>query len=261
MRVTGRSARRALAVAALTVAAVAPSAAAHPFPRFTQRFCARDDFTSAGTRVRAEMCRATRDAAAGRAVVVLHGCGGFDTFDHRLADTLPLNGVSTPYVDYFAPTPPAGTRGWCSGGGAARRPSRGDRFARWARVVDDAVATLDRTRGVVPAHVGLVGWSLGGGVAVRVAETDPAVHAVAAFSTGFFGGGQTSLPHMPPLLLLSGGKTDAIPLSWTLALYSAARAAGTKVSLFVYPRGSHSWPRRQGTVGIARAARFLRARL
>jgi fermentation-respiration switch protein FrsA (DUF1100 family) len=66
---------------------------------------------------------------------------------------------------------------------------------------------------------------------------------------------------MPPLLLLSGGTTDAVPLSWTLALYHAALSAGTKASLFVYPHGSHSWPRRQGTIGIARAARFLRAAL
>jgi dienelactone hydrolase len=127
--------------------------------------------------------------------------------------------------------------------------------------VDDAVAKLDRTPGIVPAHVGLVGWSLGGGVAVRVAEKDTAVHGVAAFSTGLFGGGPARVPHMPPLLLLSGGTTDAVPLSWTLALYQAALSAGTKASLFVYPHGSHSWPRRQGTIGIARAVRFLRAAL
>jgi dienelactone hydrolase len=252
--VTGKHARRALAVAVLALAC-APVAASHPFPPFTQPYCARDDFASAGTRVRAELCRATRDEAAGRAVVVLHGCGGFDTFDHRLADTLPIDGVSTLYVDYFAPTPPPGTRGWCSGGGDE------DPFSNWLRVVQDAVARLDRTPGVVPAHVGLVGWSLGGGLAVRVGETDPAVHAVAAFSTGLFGGGSASVPAMPPLLLLSGGTTDAIPLPWTLALYRAARAAGTKVSLYVFPHGSHSWPRGQGTIGIARASRFLRAAL
>jgi dienelactone hydrolase len=260
--VTGQRAR-ALAVVVLVLACVpAAAAASHPFPRFAQPFCARADFTSAGTRVRAELCRATRDAAAGRAVVVLHGCGGFNTFDHRLADTLPLDGVSTLYVDYFAPTPPPGNRGWCSSAlRVTQSPSRAERFSTWARVVNDAVAALDRTPAIVPARVGLVGWSLGGGLAVRVAETDSAVHAVAAFSTGLFGGGPASVPHMPPLLLLSGGTTDAIPLSWTLALYHAARSAGTKVSLFVYPHGSHSWLGQQGTIGIARAARFLRAAL
>src|SRR5689334_25298740 len=85
---------------------------------------------------------------------------------------------------------------------------------------DLAVALLDRTTGVVPAHVGLVGWSLGGGVAVRVAETDRAVHAVAAFSTGLYGG-PAGVPPLPPLPLPSGGTTGAVPLQWAVALHRA----------------------------------------
>jgi dienelactone hydrolase len=259
--VSGTRARRALAVCAVAFVVATP-AGAHPFPRFTQPYCARHDFIAAGTSIRAELCRATTDSAAGRAVVVLHGCGGFDTFDHRLADTLPREGISTLYVDYFAPTPPPGNKGWCSGW-HRRTPSTShvDVVAKWAEVVVRAVENLDRTAGVAPAHVGLVGWSLGGGLAVGVAEDDGAVHAVAAFSTGLFGGAPTRVRRMPPLLLLSGGKTDAIPLAWTLVLYHAARAAGTDASLYVYPRGSHSWPGRQGSAGIAAAAHFLRAAL
>jgi fermentation-respiration switch protein FrsA (DUF1100 family) len=64
-----------------------------------------------------------------------------------------------------------------------------------------------------------------------------------------------------PKQAVAGGKSDAIPLDWTLTLYRAARSAGTRVSLFVYPHGSHSWPGRRGTIGIARAARFLRSTL
>jgi dienelactone hydrolase len=259
---TGRRAWRALALCSLLLAGAASSAAAHPFPHFTQPFCARHDFKSAGTHVRAELCRATEDQAAGRAVVILHGCGGFNTFDHRLADSLPAAGVSTYYIDFFAPTPPPGTRGWCGGGGSHAADSRRvDVFARWARVVDDAVSALGHTAGIDPAHVGLVGWSLGGGLAVQVAETDTAVHGVAAFSTGVFGGGRVRVPRTSPLLLLSGGKHDAIPLAWTLDLYRAAKAAGTKVSLFVYPNGSHGWPGQQGSAGITRASAFLRALL
>jgi dienelactone hydrolase len=256
--VNGTRARRALAVSAVAFV-LAPLAAAHPFPRFTQSYCVRHDFTAAGTLIRAELCRSTTEAAAGRAVVVLHGCGGFDTFDHRLADTLPRDGITTLYVDYFAPTPPPGSKGWCWGW-HRRTPSANhtDAFTIWTEVVVGAVDALDRIGGIAPAHVGLVGWSLGGGLAVDVAEDDKAVHAVAAFSTGLYGGAPTRVRRMPPLLLLSGGKTDAIPLAWTLVLYHAARAAGTKVSLYVYPRGSHSWPGRQGN---AAAAHFIRSAL
>jgi len=245
------------------VAAIALAGALHPFPHFTEPNCARADFQSRGQTVRAELCRATRDAGAGRAVVILHGCGGFSTFDHRLATGLPNAGISTLYVDYFEPTPPPGSRGFCPG---RTRPAAFDRrlvFSRWVEVVDDAGAVLARTRGIAPNRVGLVGWSLGGGLAIDVAtlQSPRTFDAVVAFSAGSYGHTSAQLASLPPTLLLSGGRTDAVPLSSTLELYRAARAAGVKASLFVYPHGSHAWPREQGTVGIARAAHFLRANL
>lgn len=85
---------RRLALVAGIAALVAP--AAHPFPRVAG--CARADFDG----VRAARCGT---ASGARAVVVLHGCGGFSTFDHRLAEELPRYGISTLYVDYFEPSP------------------------------------------------------------------------------------------------------------------------------------------------------------
>ncbi len=234
-----------------------------PVPRFTERNCSRSDFTSAGVRVRAELCRATTDKRAGLGVVVLHGCGGFSTFDHRLAVTLPARGVSTLYVDYFGPTPAPGPHGFCHARGAGTTAFQiVDVFARWQQVVRDAGSALRRTPGVDPHAVGLVGWSLGGGLAVETARTEPGrFAAVAAFSTGGGRFESAAAVKLPPTLLLSGGTRDAIPLSATLALYDAARAAGSHVELFVYPHGSHDWPGPQGTAGIERAARFLRSKL
>jgi len=233
-----------------------------PFPHFTQSYCRRADFSSRGTHVRAEFCAATRDQSAGRAVVVLHGCGGFDTFDHRLVATLPLDGISTFDVDFYAPTPPPGTKGFC--GGAGRGSSRDNRFSlftRWLTVVDDSAAALARLPGVSAQHVGVVGWSLGAGLALDAAQSSRRFHAVAGFSTGLYGPPRPGLSSLPPTLLLSGGAHDAVPLSSTLALYRAVRSAGVEVALFVYPNGTHRWPRAQGTAGIARAAQFLRATL
>src|SRR5712691_11008036 len=88
-------------VAAFAVA-LAPASQAGEFPRFGGG-CSRADFPSSGTTVRAELCRTS--SPGGRAVVVLHGCGGFSTFDHRLAAELPQYGISTLDVDYFGPTP------------------------------------------------------------------------------------------------------------------------------------------------------------
>ncbi len=237
-----------LAVAGIVcVPAVAGGAPAVRFPRFGAG-CVREDVPSMGSLVRAEFCRATRPTGA--AVIVLHGCGGFSTFDHRLATTLPRYGISTLDLDYFEPTRPPGTKGFCNAPSGFETA-----FPRWIRVTTDAATKLRGIAGV--RHVGIVGWSLGGGVAVAAAASNPGrFDALAGFSTGAFGAAGVA-SRLPPTILLSGGSTDAIPLSETLPLYQSLRRAHVPAELYVYPRGSHDWPGKQGALGIARTSRFL----
>jgi dienelactone hydrolase len=238
------------AVSAALALAPAAGSATVGFPTFGAG-CARADFQSGNASVRAEFCRTA--GTAGRAIVLLHGCGGFSTFDHRLAVELPHQGISTLDVDYFARTPPPSTKGFCGG-----RRSGSDPFSTWMRIARDAAAALRHTTGVDPNRVGAVGWSLGGGVVLATAQGRPANRpfaAVAGFSTA---GRDVDAAQMPPTILLSGGATDAIPLAETLPLYQALHRAGVASSLFVYPHGSHTWPGHQGTLGIERASAFLR---
>jgi dienelactone hydrolase len=236
----------AAAVLALTLAlSVAPAAFGGGFPRFGAG-CSRADFGSSSSSVRAELCRGTGPVRA--AVVVLHGCGGFGTFDHRLVTELPAYGIATLDIDYFALTPPPGTRGFCGEHGAAEGA-----FGTWVSVTRDAAAKLRAATGL--RRVGVVGWSLGGGVAIAAAPRG--FGAVAGFSTGAFGAGATAR-RLPPTILLSGGSTDAIPLAETRPLYDALQRARVPSELYVYPHGSHGWPGQQGALGIARAAAFLR---
>ncbi|MGD0714661.1 MAG: dienelactone hydrolase family protein [Gaiellaceae bacterium] len=242
--------RRLLLLGAVAAAlALASAAAGGGFPRFGAG-CTRDDFRSAGGTVRAELCRAPQPVGA--AVVVLHGCGGFSTFDHRIVTTLPRYGIATLDVDYFELTPPSGDKGFCNARGGF-----GFDFDTWVEIADGAAAKLRSTPGM--KYVGVVGWSLGGGVALAAAE-GPKLRrpfaAVAGFSTGAFGA-EAAARRLPPTILLSGGRTDAIPLAETLPLYRALRSAHVPAALYVYPRGSHDWPGRQGALGIAHAAAFL----
>ena len=237
-------------LATLTALVVVSTARSGGFPRFGTD-CVRADFSSQGRTVRAAFCKA--HGGSGGAVVVLHGCGGFSTFDHRIVTGLPAYGIATYDVDYFGLTPPPGEKGFCNGGRAGV-----DSFGIWTRVALDAAVSLRHLPGV--QHIGIVGWSLGGGVAVRAAAAAPLsrrFQALVGFSTGTFGA-QSIAARLPPTLLLSGGATDAIPLQVTLPLYRALRAAHVPAALYVYPHGSHNWPGKQGTLGIARAARFLR---
>ena len=240
---------RALALVAVAVVSLAvPAVAFCAFPQFGVG-CASDDFRSGAVIIRAELCRASGGHGAG--VIVLHGCGGFSTFDHRLATALPRLGIATLDIDYFGPTPPPGRKGFCGAHGAFESA-----FPTWVRIARDGARALSRAAGI--RRVGAVGWSLGGGVVVAAALAGGRPFAaIAGFSTGAFGAAQ-SAADLPPTILLSGGATDAIPVSETRPLYEALRAAGVPTALYVYPNGKHSWPGRQGTLGIAKAAAFLR---
>jgi dienelactone hydrolase len=236
---------RAVALAG-ALALLAPAAGAVPrrFPTFASS-CARADFMSGGHVVRAERC----GPRTGAVVVVLHGCGGFSTFDHQLAADLPAFGLATLYVDYFAATPPPGRRGFCN---VWTRPAH--LFSSWERVVADAVRTLHRRH---YAHIGAVGWSLGAGVAIAAAEDRHLFSAVAAFSAIANPESLQRARSLPPAIFLDGGPHDIVPPSNARALYAAAERAGIPSALYIYPTGTHQWAGRQGTLGRAHAAAFL----
>jgi dienelactone hydrolase len=233
----------ALVAGALAVTAVAAHAAARPFPHVAG--CVRADFHSVGTNVRAERCG---PASGARAVIVLHGCGGFSTFDHRIAADLPHYGISTLYVDYFGPTPPPGNKGYCN-----VWTRRKDVFPKWELVARDAARSL-RARF---AHVGAVGWSLGAGVALSAAEDLQPFDALASFSGLAYPTAVARASELPPSIFLDGGTRDIVPPSNARAWFAAAKRAKIPAALYVYGAGTHNWPGAQGDAGIARAAAFL----
>jgi dienelactone hydrolase len=238
---------RRLVVAAgiLGLAAAGARAEERPFPHFGAG-CVRADFASGGQTIRAERCG---PASGRRAVIVLHGCGGFSTFDHTLAADLPRFGITTLDVDYFEPTPPPGGKGYCSVWTDPRTL-----FATWERVAVDATRSL-RPRF---ARVGAVGWSLGAGVAIQAAESSHAFDAVAAFSALAYPSVVARAKALPPTIFLDGGARDIVRPSNARALYTAAKRAHVPTALYIYGDGTHNWRGRQGEAGRARAASFLR---
>ncbi len=242
---------RLVAAFAATLAFAAPVATAGTWPHFP-RTCSRVYFLSGAVQVRSEFCHGRHDDQA--AVIVLHGCGGFSTFDHRLTTMLPSYGLATFDVDYFARTPSPNKKGFCRHGGDPL-----EALGTWIGLVDDARAKL-RTLHI--HSVGIAGWSLGGDLAVAAAAGpgSPGFAALAVFSGGPLSP-TVPVATLPPTLLLFGGRTDRVLVTQTKPFERALRAAQVPLKVYVYPGGTHDWRQRQGALGIARAAAFLRAYL
>jgi dienelactone hydrolase len=247
-----------LLVAIVAAVAAVVASPAEAFPKLGQG-CVRADYTSGGRPVPAELCRPAHAEGATPAVLVLHGCGGFGSLDGSLVHALPRAGIATLYVDYFAQTPPAGHRGYCGAGGDAPNV-----FTTWHREVIDGAAALRRTRGIDPHRVGVVGWSLGGGVALDAAASpaEPGhaprpFDAMVIYSSYAEGPVLTQARRLPPTMLLSAGTTDAVPMSGAIALHRALEEAHVPTRLHIWPHGKHSWPGPQGAQGLRWTTRFL----
>ena len=215
------AARAALLAAFLCVVAAVVVPSAPAFPKLG-RGCARADYPSGGRTVPAELCRPSGAGSAAPAVLVLYGCGRFGSLDSSLAHALPRAGIATLYVDYFAETPPpAGGHGFCGGGGDA-----GNIWTTWHREVIDGAAALRRTSGIDPQHVGVVGWSMGGGVALDAAASAPAAghagrpfDAMVIYSSYDDGPALAQARRLPPTMLPStaGTNQDAVPCRGSVA--------------------------------------------
>jgi len=255
-RVLGVVVLAAIVAGVLAYTAARDAAAAlPPFPSISP-LCHRADFPSRGRTVRAALCRAP-GATRLPAMIVLHGCGGFGGIDEVLARYLPQHGIATLYVDYFGLTPPPGKHGFCDAGMRI-----GSAFPVWQRIVVDSAAALSRAPGIDPGHVGVLGWSLGGGLALATAQygarSTPlrrsrfrVVVVLSAYDDS------SNVGALPPTLVLSGGSGDAVPVANALALYAALRRAHVPAVLHVYPHGNHFWRKRQGIAAERWTLAFL----
>jgi dienelactone hydrolase len=109
----------------------------------------------------------------------------------------------------------------------------------------------------------VIGWSLGGGVALGTAAANgtrrPRLFDAIVIYSGFDGGPALAVARvLPPTLILSAGTTDAVPVSGAIALHRALDAAHVPNQLHIYPRGRHSWPGAQGQQRLRWTTAFLR---
>ena len=148
---------------------------------------------------------------------------------------------------------------WCATLIAPARPARRSRALAgtcrvWTETVRDALTFASRQTGVDPARLGLLGISLGGGLALATAQKDDRVRALVV-DFGFVPTSFNPAGRLPPTLVLHGAGDRVVPVSNAQALRTVLERRGIPHEVQIYPGQEH------GFAGKAQAdaARRIRA--
>lgn len=164
------------------------------------------------------------------AVIGLHGSGGLHTSFGDPARMLAANGFAVFVPHYFERT----ETGW------ANDPTIRREFPTWMRTVRDAITYATGQRGVDPLRVGLLGFSLGGYLALSVASLDERVKAVVEYFGGLpeeFAGTN----RMPPVLILHGEADSVVPVAEAKKLDRVLRVLEVEHEKYIYPGAGHGF--------------------
>lgn len=178
------------------------------------------------------------------AVVLMHGCGGWQPAVHYSLNTharyLREHGFVVLNLDSFGPRH--------TSGGKLCADDRALYKALSYRTQDafDALHYLQKLDYVAPDNIFLMGQSNGGAVAIRVAKTatsqahnngGAAFRGVVAYYPwcGEFGSSRVSLAS--PLLIFAGGRDDWVPAREC----QNVKATGAGLEVTIYPEAAHSF--------------------
>ncbi len=188
----------------------------------------RDHFVSSKKRIRIERYFPLK-AGKYPAVLILYGGGGLHWSLRQLAHDYARRGYVALVPHYFDQT----------GIQVANPPTIDQNFVSWMGTLNGAI---DYARGlpeVKPDRIGLVGWSLGGSLALEVAATNDHVTAVVGNVGGMAQEIIDRMKHMPPTLLLDGGRDPNYPVHLAQQLARVLRQKGVEVESVIYPDQGH----------------------
>ncbi len=120
-------------------------------------------------------------------------------------------------------------------------PTVNREFVRWMGAVSRAVDHARELPEVDVDRVGLIGWSLGGSLALEVAAEDRHVAAVVGIVGGMIPEAVDKMTRMPPTLLLAGENDTIFPGAEARGLDRRLRKKGVVVESTVYPGQGHGF--------------------
>jgi carboxymethylenebutenolidase len=166
------------------------------------------------------------------AVIILYGSNGWRPEYVTIARNLAESGFTALVLDYYAET-----------GGNTDMTNAETAWPHWQASVRSSVTFLMEDPSVKKGSVGLLGYSLGGFLAVSTASSIPEVKGVVEY----FGGAideqslESQVRDFPPLLILHGEKDEVVPVSKAYELRDAVLAQGGKVEMKIYPGAAHGY--------------------
>jgi carboxymethylenebutenolidase len=184
------------------------------------------------------------------AVLVLHGSGGFEAGPQayeNIAIAIANSGMDAYLVHYFGRDSKWPCHCWDA----------------WTKTISGAMTAILR-RPEASGRVGLLGFSLGGAVAIASAR-DRRVGAAVIFYGFVPDDDQRGQPdHLPPLLVLHGSADKNVALESGREIESLAHRLGGQADLVVYPDEGHrlsSWKEPAARDALGRTIAFFRTEL
>jgi len=182
------------------------------------------------------------------AVIALYGSGGTrESIADQPCRLMAAQGYSVFLVHYFERT----------GTARADQETTQRNFPDWMRTIGDAITFAANHASVDAGRIALLGFSLGGYLALSVASLDPRVGAVVEF----FGGLPEELhgfTRMPPVLILHGEQDRIVPVSEATRLQQLLERSGTPYEIKLYPNAGHGFNGMQWIDAAQRTVQFLR---
>lgn len=212
-----------------------------------------DSFRSGPARVR--LLRFESSTVGTKPVVVmLHGCDGWEQMAaYRFAaKALAQEGYVVILIRYFdrtntpdqeTPAQRAEFIRWLEGKAAGEKDHAARaHFADWVATVGDAIAYARQLPNVDPSRVGVVGFSLGGYVAVAAAaEPQFRVNAVVEMMGGLAEEYRSKVKTLPPALIVHGEEDRIVPVKEAYALHGLLLNQKRNVDVEIYPGVGHGF--------------------
>lgn len=190
-----------------------------------------DTFTSGGVPISVERFDPGSQGGASRpAILLLHGSDGPGERYREAARMVAAAGYRVFLVHYLDRT----------GEARASYGSIGSNLPVWAETVYDAVTWVSGEPGVDPRRIGILGVSLGGGLALAEASQDPRVGALVDYY-GFVPSTLSASVTLPPTLILHGDADRVVPVSNARTLEALLSAGGIAHETVIYPGQGHGF--------------------